>query len=95
LAPEPPSTPTNLQATALSASEIELSWTASSDNVAVTGYVIYRDGVELTTVSGTATSFRDTGLDFSTRYAYSVQAIDGAGNRSPPSKPAEAITGPG
>jgi len=57
--------------------------------------VIYRDGVELTTVSDTATSFRDTGLDFSTTYVYTVQAIDAAGNRSPQSRRAEATTGPG
>jgi len=92
---EPPTTPTDVRATALNASEIALSWIASSDNVAVTGYVIYRDGVELTTVFDTATSFRDTGLDFSTTYIYTVQAIDAAGNRSPQSRRAEATTGPG
>jgi chitodextrinase len=91
----PPTTPANLQATSVSSSEIDLSWSASTDNVAVTGYVVYRDGVRLTTVAGTVTSFHDTDLDFSTRYVYTVQAVDAAGNSSPQSKPAEATTGPG
>jgi chitodextrinase len=91
----PPSTPTGLQATAVSSSEIDLTWTDSTDNVAVTGYVIYRDGKELTTVAGTETTFQDTGLDYSTTYIYTVRAIDAANNASQPSKPAEAMTGPG
>jgi chitodextrinase len=60
--------------------------------VAVTGYVIYRDGVELTTVAGTTTTFADAGLSESTSYRYNVQAVDAAGNRSEQSKSAEATT---
>jgi chitodextrinase len=89
---EPPSAPTDLRATAVGSSEIDLTWTASTDNVAVTGYVISRDGVELTTVAGTATSFQDTGLAPSTGYVYTVEAIDGAGNHSPQAK-TKASTG--
>jgi chitodextrinase len=92
---EAPSTPAGLRATAVSSSEIDLTWSGSTDNVAVTGYVVYRDGAELTTVSGTTTAFQDTGLEFSTTYMYRVQAIDAAGNRSPQSRLAEATTGPG
>jgi chitodextrinase len=79
----------------VSGSEIDLSWLASSDNVAVTGYVIYRDGAKLTTVSGTTTTFRDTGLASSTSYLYTVQATDAAGNASAQSHRAQATTGPG
>ena len=52
----PPSQPTNLLATAAAYNRIDLSWTASSDNVAVTNYEIYRGGVLLTTV-GAVTSY--------------------------------------
>ena len=90
-----PSTPAKLSARAVSAAEIDLSWSASSDNVAVTGYVIHRDGAKLPTVSGTTTTFQDTGLAPSTTYRYTVQAIDAAGNASPQSQPAQARTGPG
>jgi chitodextrinase len=92
---EAPSTPADLTATAISASEIDLSWSASTDNVAVTGYVIYRDGAKLTTVSGTTTTFQDTALEASTGYVYTVQAIDAAGNASAQSNRTKAKTGPG
>jgi chitodextrinase len=87
-----PSTPAGFRAAANGSSEIDLTWTASTDNVAVTGYLIMRDGVELTTVPGTATSFGDTGLDPSTGYVYTVEAIDAAGNHSDQAK-TKASTG--
>jgi chitodextrinase len=90
----PPTTPADLRATAASPSEIDLSWTASSDNVAVTGYVIYRDQLKLTTVPGTATAYHDTGLAPSTDYVYTVQAVDAAGNASPQSSPTKERTPP-
>ena len=92
---QPPSTPTGLSARAVSSSEIDIAWTASIDNVAVTSYVIYRDGQVVATVSGTETSFDDPNLNASTTYRYNVQALDSAGNPSGTSKPAEAMTGPG
>ena len=91
---QPPTTPTDLRATASSPSEIGLTWTASSDNVAVTGYVIYRDQLKLTTVSGTRTVYHDTGLTPSTDYLYTVQAVDAAGNASPQSHPTKERTLP-
>jgi len=75
-----PSVPGGLTATAASASQIDLSWTASTDNVAVTGYKIYRGGTYLKTVTGITAS--DTGLTASTNYCYTVSAIDGANNES-------------
>jgi chitodextrinase len=89
---EPPSTPTSLRATAVSAGEIDLSWSASSDNVAVTGYIIFRDGAELTTVAGTKTTFQDTTVAAATGYVYTVQAIDAAGNASAQSGRTKAKT---
>jgi chitodextrinase len=75
-----PSTPASLTATATSSSTVALAWGASTDNVAVTGYRILRNGAYLTTV--TSTSFNDSGLAESTTYTYSVSALDSAGNQS-------------
>lgn len=85
-----PTAPTNLTASAVSSSQINLSWTASTDNVGVTGYDIYRGGTFLKTVTGTSTS--DTGLTASTSYSYSVKAKDAAGNASANSNTASATT---
>ena len=87
---QPPSVPTNLTATAVSSSQINLSWTASTDNVGVTGYNIYRGGVKIGTAA--TTSYSDSGLLPSTAYAYVVSAFDGAGNTSAQSSSASATT---
>ena len=87
----PPSTPDNLQATAISASQIDLSWDASTDDVGVTGYMIYRDGTQIDTTA--SSTYQDTGLSASTSYMYTVSAIDGAGNESYQSLSASATTG--
>ncbi len=85
-----PSVPTNLSATATSSSQINLSWTASTDNVAVTGYKIYRGGVFLT--NNTGTTYSNTGLTASTAYSYTVAAYDAANNNSAQSTSASATT---
>lgn len=84
-----PNTPTNLAATAASNSQIDLSWAASTDNVGVAGYKIYRDGTYLKSVTTTSTS--DTGLSANTQYCYTVSAYDTAGNESAQSNQACAI----
>ncbi|TMH84823.1 MAG: hypothetical protein E6H45_10580, partial [Betaproteobacteria bacterium] len=86
----PPSVPTGLRATAVSSSQINLSWAASSDNVGVSGYRVFRDGAQIATTS--ATSFPNTGLSPSTTYSYTVAAFDAAGNLSAQSSPASATT---
>jgi chitodextrinase len=86
-----PTTPAGLSASAVSSSQINLAWTASTDNVAVTGYRVYRGGVPLTTL-GAVTTLQDTGLSPSTAYSYTVQAIDAAGNASAQSAAASAST---
>lgn len=86
----PPSVPAGLQATAASSSQINLSWQASTDNVGVTGYVIYRGGARITT-TGT-TSYLDNGLSPATSYTYTVAAYDAAGNTSAQSSGASATT---
>ncbi|MBU1013347.1 MAG: hypothetical protein KKG99_10095, partial [Bacteroidetes bacterium] len=85
-----PAEPTGLTATALSGTEIVLAWNATTDNIAVAGYEIYRDGFLIQTVSGT--SYTDTGLSGETLYTYTVIAFDASGNYSIESLPADATT---
>jgi hypothetical protein len=86
-----PSTPTNLTGSAVSSSQINLSWSASTDNVGVTGYKIFRNGTQIATVSGT--SYSNTGLAANTTYSYTVAAYDAAGNTSAQST-AKSVTTP-
>jgi predicted secreted protein len=85
-----PVTPTGLSATIVSSSQIDLSWTASKDNVGVSGYKIYRDGIYLK--SDTSTSTSDTDISPSPQYCYTVSAYDAAGNESAQSSEACATT---
>ncbi len=92
-----PTTPTALSATAISATQIDLGWTASTDNVGVTGYRVERcqgagctDFAQVGTPSGT--TYSDTGLTASTTYRYRVRAIDAAGNLGAYSTIATATT---
>ena len=86
----PPSTPQNLTATPVSGSEIDLGWAASTDDVGVTGYRVYRNATLLTTV--TTTTFKNTGLAAGTTYTYAVSAIDASGNESDQSSTVNATT---
>lgn len=90
---EPPTAPTGLTATAVSPSQINLSWNAASDNVGVVGYKVYRGGVEI--ASTTATSYQDNGLPANTAFSYYVKARDAANNLSAASNTATATTFPG
>ncbi len=89
-----PSIPGNLTATKNGTTEIDLSWSASSDDTAVAGYRIYRGGTLAGTVTGTGTTYADTGLVPGTTYSYTVSAFDGANNESSQSSPASATTDP-
>ncbi len=88
----PPSTPTALAATAVSSSQVNLSWAASSDNVGVAGYRVYRTGVLIG--SSTTLLYSDSSLSPSTPYSHTVSAYDLAGNTSASSAPASATTPP-
>jgi len=85
-----PTVPTNLAATAVSASQINLTWTASTDNVAVTGYRVFRNGTPIGTSA--TPSYSSTGLSQYTTYTYTVTAYDAMGNESAQSSPASATT---
>jgi hypothetical protein len=89
----PPTVPISLTAAAVSSSQINLTWAASTDNVGVAGYKIYRNGSLLTSVT-TGTTYSDTGLTSSTTYSYSVSAYDAAGNVSVQSASVSATTSP-
>jgi chitodextrinase len=88
-----PSVPAGLTATAVSPSQINLKWSASTDNVGVTGYRVYRAGILVATL-GAVTSYQNTGLTTATLYTYTVRAIDAAGNASAQSGAAWATTQP-
>ncbi len=89
-----PTAPSGLAATATGTS-VNLRWTAATDNVAVTGYDIIRDGAPAGSVTGDTTTFTDSGLSAGTRYEYRVVARDAQGNRSAPSAAAAVTTGAG
>ena len=86
----PPSTPSNLAVTGVTASSAALSWSPSTDNVGVSGYRVYRNGTQVGTTTGT--TYTDTGLSASTQYKYTVAAYDAAGNVSSQSSSVTATT---
>ncbi|MDP5201726.1 endonuclease [Flavobacterium sp. DG2-3] len=75
-----PTAPASLALTTKTVTSISLSWTASTDNLAVTGYDVYANSALKTTVSGTTATI--TGLTASTSYSIYVKAKDAAGNAS-------------
>ena len=83
-----PTAPGNLQATAGSG-QVELSWQASTDNVGVTGYQVYRGAEQIANVGANATAYTDTNLHPGP-YSYTVRAVDAAGNPSDFSNTASA-----
>jgi hypothetical protein len=85
-----PSTPTALGVSIVSASQINLSWNASTDNIGVAGYHIFRNGIQIGTTN--STTYHNTGLSPSTSYTYSVVAYDMAGNVSGQSLQANGTT---
>ena len=90
-----PSTPGGLAATTTSTS-VSLSWSASTDNVAVTGYEVRRNGTLITTTGAGVLTFTDAGRTPDTTYAYTVTAVDAAGNASAPasrSATTDAVSG--
>jgi glucose/arabinose dehydrogenase len=94
---EKPTAPSGLGGEA-SGTSISLSWTASTDNIGVKAYDIFRDDVKVGTVSGTAanapaTTFVDSGLDAKKKYSYTVTARDAQDNVSAASNAVEVTTG--
>ena len=91
-AQQAPTVPTNLTAVAVSSSQINLTWTASTDNVGVSGYKIYRNGGTTPIAMPNGTTYNDTGLTTLTPYSYTISACDAAGNCSSQSITASTTT---
>jgi fibronectin type 3 domain-containing protein len=94
---QPPSAPSGLTALAINSGQINLSWTASTDNVAVTSYLVERSQGSGSTnfsqvATPTGTTYSDTTLAGGTTYNYRVRATDAAGNLSGYSNVASATT---
>ena len=85
-----PTVPTGLMATAVSTSQIGLAWTASTDNVGVTGYKIFEGSTQLGTVASNSVTVNQ--LNAGTMYSFTVSACDAAGNCSAQSASASATT---
>jgi hypothetical protein len=88
-----PTVPGNVRTTNLPdihGRDVRVNWAASSDNVGVTSYGVYRNGTKIGDAAGTATAFRDVDVPAGT-YTYTVDAVDSAGNRSAKSLPATAV----
>jgi phosphatidylinositol-3-phosphatase len=91
---QPPTVPQNVQATANSSTSVTVTWAASTDDTAVAGYDVYRDGTKVGTVGGSQTSFTDTTVQPSTMYGYTVDAFDAVPNTSAQSSPPASVTTP-
>jgi hypothetical protein len=87
-----PAPPAGLTATAVSTSQINLSWQPSTDDIGVNSYKIVRDGTEVATVRGWTTTYADRGLPPNTAHTYEVVATDGNGKISAPPAVATAST---
>jgi len=86
-----PSSPSGLKAQALTRPpRVSLTWTASTDNVAVVGYRVFREGILIATVS--ATSYVDSSVSAAKTYHYAVAAFDTAGNQSATSATVKVTT---
>jgi len=91
---QPPTVPQNVNATANSATSVTVSWNASTDDTAVAGYDVYRDGTKIGTAGASQTSFTDTTVQPNTTYAYTVDAFDAVPNTSAQSSPPASVTTP-
>ena len=77
---------------ALHATKVTLSWEPSTDNHAVAGYQVFRDGTRIADVSAVFNSWMDDAVKPGTTYRYTVKARDIAGNLSPDGGPAAVTT---
>ena len=82
-----PTSPLNLNASNITTNSLALKWTASTDNVGVTKYTIFRNGLIFTTVAGNVTSLDIKYLESNTSYIFTINAADAANNLSAFSSP--------
>jgi chitodextrinase len=79
----PPTAPVSVTQLSVSATSADLTWGAASDNVAVAGYQVTRDGTLVATLDAAARSYSDSGLASGSSYEYAITAFDAAGNSGP------------
>ena len=91
---EPPSVPTGLTAQAVSELEIRLQWQESTDNQVMAGYIVYRDGQEISRPRSNELLYNDGGLQVETSYSYTIASRDMAGNISAHAETVMATTLP-
>lgn len=87
-----PTVPANLRATVVNGRQINLSWSASTDNSRIRGYSLFRDGLLIDTVADNTLDYSDTNLAPATTYVYTIDAFDGSGNHSAVSAPVSVTT---
>ena len=87
-----PTVPGNLNAAAVSGTQVNLTWSASADNTGVRGYGVYRNGTLIATVDKNTLSYSDVNLTPATDYTYRVDAFDGSANHSAQSAAKSATT---
>jgi chitodextrinase len=78
-----PSAPAGLGGVPFGPHAVDLSWSAATDNVAVTGYRLQRDGADVATLGPSVRAYHDAGLATETAYHYTLVAFDGSGNDGP------------
>ena len=86
---QPPSAPQLVSATAPDANAVNLIWTASTDNLAVAGYQVLRNGSAVASVPASTLEWSDHAITAGSVYMYAVKAFDAAGNYSAPSNSAQ------
>ena len=86
----PPTTPANVGANATSAFAVQVTWDAATDDIGVTGYDVFRNGVQIAQVA--SPGYTDSTVLGGTAYAYSIRARDASGNVSPLSASASVTT---
>ncbi len=91
---EAPTQPTDLASSDITATSVKLTWTASTDNVGVVGYIITQDGADLST-KASENEITVTGLAAETEYTFAVRAYDAAGNESEKSAEIKVTTAEG
>jgi chitodextrinase len=90
----PPTAPTNATSSNVTSSQVRLTWTAAMDNVTVTAYNIYRNGVYFGTANAMAAVFTARLLSANTEYTFTIRAVDAEQNVSAPSNPVTVTTLP-